>query len=65
MKRSKTFGELLCEAQQLLKDEIIEDYRPCAELYGVPNMEGAILVFLQGGSKMIYIPKELYTGGEN
>lgn len=40
MKRCKTFGELLYEAQQLLKDEIIKDYRPCAELYCKPQWKG-------------------------
>lgn len=34
--------------------EII-DYRPCCELYDVPNLDNAIVMWLRNGTKIIYI----------
>lgn len=33
----------------------IEDYRPCYEMYGVPTINYAIVVWLKDKSKIIYI----------
>ena len=34
----------------------IDDYRPCCEMFGVPNIANAIVVWLRNGAKVIYIP---------
>lgn len=36
---------------------LVEDYRPCCELFGVPNIADAIIVWLKDKSKLIYIYK--------
>lgn len=37
---------------------LIEDYRPCCEMYDVPNISNAILIWLRSGEKIIFIAKE-------
>ena len=36
--------------------QLIDDYRPCCEMFGVPNIANAIVVWLRNGAKVIYIP---------
>lgn len=33
---------------------LIEDYRPCCEIYEVPRMPNAILIMLKNGAELIY-----------
>ncbi|MCF8018138.1 MAG: hypothetical protein K9L62_01945 [Vallitaleaceae bacterium] len=35
----------------------IDDYRPYIELFDVPNISGAIIIWLKNGDKIIYVPK--------
>jgi hypothetical protein len=35
----------------------VNDYRPCCTLFDVPNLANAIVVWLNDGSKLIYILK--------
>lgn len=35
----------------------IEDYRPCCEFFGVPDIPNAILIWLKIGEQIIYIHK--------
>lgn len=37
---------------------LIEDYRPCCELFDVPNIPNAIVLWLRSGEKIIFISKE-------
>lgn len=37
-----------------ISDEMINDYRPCMEMYGVPFIANAIVVWLKNGDKIIY-----------
>ena len=39
---------------------LVENYRPCCELFGVPNISNAIVVWLNNGNKIIYIVGEKY-----
>ncbi len=36
---------------------LIDDYRPCCELFDVPNIANAILVWLHSGERIIFIAK--------
>lgn len=40
-----------------IQESLIDDYRPCMAMYGVPNIPNAIVVWLTNGSKLIYIYK--------
>lgn len=54
-----TYGEIyteFCETTNL--KDVVEDYRPCVEMYGAPNISNAIIVWLKGGSKIIYIAND-------
>lgn len=37
---------------------LIVNYRPCCEMYDVPNISNAILIWLRSGEKIIFIAKE-------
>ncbi len=37
---------------------LIVDYRPCREMYDVPNISNAIVIWLHSGEKIIFIAKE-------
>lgn len=37
---------------------IIENYRPCCELFDVPNIPNAIIVWLCDGDKIIFIAQD-------
>ena len=54
-----TYGDIFkefCDATNL--QNMVENYRPCDEMFGVPFIPGAIIVWLNNGSKLIYISKE-------
>ena len=61
--KTKTFGDIWNEFLTEFNinqydNNPIKDWRPCTEMYGVPFIQGAIVVWLKNGSKIIYIPKE-------
>lgn len=37
---------------------LIDDYRPCCELFDVPNIPNAIVLWLRSGEKIIFIANE-------
>ena len=37
---------------------LIASYRPCCEIYDVPNISNAILIYLRSGEKIIFIANE-------
>lgn len=43
-----------------IAENLINDYRPCTEMYRVPNISNAIVVWLNNGNKIIYIVGEKY-----
>jgi hypothetical protein len=54
-----TYGELEKEFENKIKNpDDIDDFRPCEEMYGVPTILGAIVIWFKDGSKMIYIPNK-------
>lgn len=55
-----TYGEIYKQFLEETKMDrkIIEDYRPCVEMYGVPDMPEGIVVWLKNGWRIIYIPPE-------
>lgn len=56
-----TYGELFKDFLQKTNitdnDTIIEDYRPCDQMYGVPSIPNAIVIWFKDGTKIIYIGK--------
>lgn len=52
-----TYGELYKEFKSKVQLKDV-DWRPCSEMFGVPNVPNAILVYLDDGSKVIYIGAE-------
>lgn len=55
-----TYGKIY---EQFLEEtkicrEAIEDYRPCVQMYGVPDIPEGIVVWLKSGRRLIYIPPE-------
>lgn len=52
-----TYLEILQEFRCKVRADII-DFRPCCELYDVPNIPNAIVVWLKDGGKIIYIHEE-------
>lgn len=46
--------KMFLEKTKIPIDEI-EDYRPCCNLFGVPDIRNGIVVWLKNGSKLIYI----------
>lgn len=55
-----TYGEIFKEflAKTKIDGTMINDYRPCVEMYDVPNIDNAIVIWLTDGGKMIYIHKQ-------
>lgn len=49
------FEEFLTETH--IDRQVIEDYRPCCEMFDVPNISNAIVVWLRNGAKIIYISR--------
>lgn len=51
-----TYGMIYREfCEKVHIDVSVEDWRPCIELYGVPNIPYAIVIGLEDESKIIYI----------
>ena len=52
-----TYGDLYKEFKKVanIPDEMINDYRPCGEMYGVPFIANAIVIWLNNGDSIIYI----------
>lgn len=62
-----TYGEIF---NKFLEDtnianNLINDYRPCTKMYGVPNISNAIVVWLNNGNKIIYIVGEKYENTQS
>ncbi len=55
-----TYGEIyaMFKRDTSVDDSLINDYRPCKEMYGVPNIPNAIIIWLNNDSRIIYIAKE-------
>lgn len=49
-----TYGEIIDKFTKQNPELIVKDCRPCCELFDVPNMSNAIVVWLEDGSKIIY-----------
>lgn len=49
-----TYGDIFDRFVKQNPDLKVKDYRPCCELYDVPNMHSAIVVWLEDDSKIIY-----------
>ncbi len=56
----KTYGMLYQEfiSKTKISTNTIDDYRPCCEMFGVPNINNAILIWLKDGTKLIYISNQ-------
>lgn len=53
-----TYGEIFEHFLEDFEPKLpIEDYRPCISMYGVPDIEYAIVIWLSNGTKIIYIDK--------
>lgn len=55
----KTYGDIFEEflTETHIDRQVIEDYRPCYEMFDVPNIANAIVVWLGNGAKIIYISR--------
>lgn len=58
-----TYGEIYKQFKKEtgIVESLINDYRPCVEFYGVPNIPRAIVVWLNTGNQIIYITKRRLT----
>lgn len=55
----KTYGDLYKEFLEKFESTVgVEDYRPCVEMYGVPNIDSAIVMWLKDGTRVIYISNQ-------
>lgn len=54
MSNKPTYEMIFNEFKKNNPDIRIMDYRPCCELFDVPNIDNAIVIWLDGGSKIIY-----------
>lgn len=53
-----TYGEIYNHFLEQCETKFpIEDYRPCRQMYGVPDIPNAIVVWVSDGTKIIYIDK--------
>lgn len=54
-----TYGDIFQEflTETRIDRQNIEDYRPCCEMFDVPNVSNAIVVWLRNGAKIIYISR--------
>lgn len=50
-----TYGNIISEFEQKFPNIDYDDIRPCHEMYGVPTINYAIVVWLKDKSKIIYI----------
>lgn len=53
-----TYGMIFREFKEANPSIKVEDYRPCCELYDVPNINNAIVIWLESGAKVIYISQK-------
>lgn len=55
-----TYGEIYNQffKKTNIDCSLIEDYRPCCELFDVPSIKNAIVIWLRGGEKIIFIANE-------
>lgn len=55
----KTYGDIFEEflIETHIDRQVIEDYRPCCEMFDVPNIANAIVVWLRNGAKIVYISR--------
>lgn len=58
-KKKMTYGDIFIEflSETGIDRSRVANYRPCCEMFGVPNIKGAIVVWFNGGGKLIYISK--------
>ena len=54
-----TYGDIFQEflTETRIDRQNIEDYQPCCEMFDVPNISNAIVVWLRNGAKIIYVSK--------
>lgn len=52
MKCEEIFEEFI--SKTAINRELIEDYRSCCEIYGVPKIPNAIVAMLKNGAELIY-----------
>lgn len=52
-----TYGEIYEEFRKKCDCDVM-DYRPCCEMYDVPNIPNAIVVWLKDKGTIIYIHKD-------
>lgn len=55
-----TYGDIFQEflTETHIDRQVINDYLPCCEMFDVPNIANAIVVWLRNGGKIIYISRE-------
>ena len=54
-----TYGEIMEQFCVTIQDQgNIIDWRPCEEMFGVPTIPGAIVIWLKDKSQVIYIPHD-------
>lgn len=52
MKYKQIYETFLQETK--IDKDLINDYRPCIEQYGQPNIQNSIIVWLKCGDQLIY-----------
>ena len=52
MTYKEIYEEFLSETE--IDRKLIEDYRPCCEMFDVPNIASAIIIWLKNGAELIY-----------
>lgn len=62
MKYCTTYEDILKEFREKFPNSDYEDYRPCHEMYGVPTINYAIVLWLKDKSKIIYISDKAKAG---
>lgn len=53
-----TYGMIFREFKEVNPTIKVKDYRPCCELYDVPNINNAIVIWFESGTKVIYISQK-------
>ena len=49
-----TYGMILSEFKSKNPEIEIVDYRPCCDLFGFPNINNAIVMWMKNGTKIVY-----------
>ena len=47
-----------------IADEAVTDYRPCDPVYGMPGIPNGMIIYLENGTKLIYIHQEENSDAE-